>query len=100
MRIGACRKDGVQAMLANDLINCDPEIMSGAPVFMGTRVPIKTLFDWLEGGSPLDDFLDNFPSVSAAQAIALLELCKRLLGAGDENIDGRESAQITPAQSA
>jgi uncharacterized protein (DUF433 family) len=61
------------------LINRDPEIMSGTPVFMGTRVPVKSLFDWLEGGETLDYFLENFPSVSREQAIAVLELYKDLL---------------------
>lgn len=88
-------------MVSTDLINRDPEIMSGTPVFMGTRVPIKTLFDWLEGGSTLDDFLDNFDTVSREQALALLEFCKRsLLGEDDEDIAGREPAQATSAQSA
>jgi uncharacterized protein (DUF433 family) len=61
------------------LINRDPEIMSGTPVFMGTRVPIKSLFDWLEGGETLDFFLENFPSVSREQAVDVLELYKDLL---------------------
>lgn len=63
----------------NKLINVDPEIMSGTPVFMGTRVPVKTLFDWLEDGESLDSFLDNFPTVSREQAVALLDLYKDLL---------------------
>jgi len=61
------------------LINRDPEIMSGTPVFMGTRVPVQTLFDWLESGETLDFFLENFPTVSREQAIAVLELYKDLL---------------------
>jgi uncharacterized protein (DUF433 family) len=64
---------------ASQLINRDPEIMSGTPVFMGTRVPIQTLFDWIEGGESLDFFLENFPSVSREQSIAALELSKDLL---------------------
>lgn len=55
------------------LISVDPEIHSGAPVFAGTRVPIKTLFDHLEAGDPLEVFLDDFPSVSRDQAVAVLE---------------------------
>lgn len=47
--------------------------MSGEPVFVGTRVPARNLLEWLEGGHTLDEFLDNFPSVSRAQAIAFLE---------------------------
>jgi uncharacterized protein (DUF433 family) len=61
------------------LINRDPEIMSGTPVFRGTRVPVQTLFDWLEDKESLDYFLENFPSVSREQAVALLELSKDLL---------------------
>ena len=61
------------------LINRDPEIMSGTPVFMGTRVPIKNLFDWLEGGYSLDEFLDQFPTVRREQAVAVLELYSDLL---------------------
>jgi len=55
------------------LITVDPEIHSGTPVFAGTRVPIKTLFDHLEAGDPLEMFLDNFPSVSRELAVAVLE---------------------------
>jgi uncharacterized protein (DUF433 family) len=61
------------------LINRDPEIMGGTPVFRGTRVPVQTLFDWLEDGQSLDFFLENFPSVSRGQAIAVLELYRNLL---------------------
>ncbi|MDQ3019287.1 MAG: DUF433 domain-containing protein [Bacteroidota bacterium] len=57
-------------------INIDPEIMSGAPVFKGTRVMIKTLFDYLERGHTLEDFLEGFPSVSKQQALSILELVK------------------------
>ena len=60
-------------------IHSDPEIMGGTPVFVGTRVPVQTLLDYLEAGDPLDEFLDNFPSVSRAQAIAVLELAKEML---------------------
>ena len=50
------------------LLNVDPEILGGKPVFAGTRVPARTLPDWLAGGYTLDEFLDNFPSVSREQA--------------------------------
>lgn len=60
-------------------IHSDPEIMGGTPVFVGTRVPVQTLLDFLEAGDPLDDFLDNFPSVSREQTIAVLELAKEML---------------------
>ena len=55
------------------LITVDPEIHSGTPVFRGTRVPIKTLFDHLEAGDALEVFLDDFPSVSRQLAVAVLE---------------------------
>lgn len=57
----------------NSIIHSDPRIHSGDPVFVGTRVPVRTLLDYLEGGDSLDVFLDNFPSVSREQAIAFLE---------------------------
>ncbi len=53
-------------------ITTDPEIMSGTPVLTGTRVPVRTVFDWLETET-LAEFLDNFPSVSRAQAVAVLQ---------------------------
>jgi uncharacterized protein (DUF433 family) len=59
-------------MLASSVIHSDPEILGGTPVFIGTRVPLKTLMDYLEGGHPLDEFLDDFPSVTREQAIAAL----------------------------
>ena len=55
------------------LITVDPEIHSGTPVFAGTRVPVKTLFDHLEAGDSLEVFLDDFPSVSRELAVAVLE---------------------------
>jgi len=63
----------------NSVINIDPEIMSGAPVFRGTRVTIQTLFDYLEHGRGLKDFLEGFPSVTREQAVSLLELAKSIL---------------------
>jgi len=54
-------------------IHSDPNIMSGTPVFVGTRVPVQSLFDYLEGGDTLDEFLRQFPSVRRDQAIAALE---------------------------
>ena len=61
------------------IIHSDPEIMGGTPVFVGTRVPVKTMLDYLEAGDPLDDFLSDFPSVSHDQALAALELAKEML---------------------
>ena len=57
----------------------DPEIVSGTPVFVGTRVPAKALLDYLAGGETIDEFLDDFPSVSREQAIAFLEEAGRAL---------------------
>ena len=60
-------------------INIDPEIMSGTPVFTGTRVPVQNLFDYIESGDGLAEFLDDFPSVSKQQAIAVFEMAKKSL---------------------
>jgi uncharacterized protein (DUF433 family) len=60
------------------IIHSDPDILGGTPVFVGTRVPIKTFLDYLEAGDSLDVFLDHFPSVSREQAIAALELAKEM----------------------
>jgi uncharacterized protein (DUF433 family) len=57
-----------------EIIHSDPEILSGTPVFTGTRVPIRSLFAHLEGGDSIDDFLEGFPSVRRDQVIALLEM--------------------------
>ncbi len=59
-----------------DIITCNPRILSGTPVFKNTRVPIKNLIDYLEAGDDLDEFLDDFPSVSRTQAVQTLELAK------------------------
>ena len=60
-------------------INIDPEIMSGTPVFAGTRVPIQNLFDYIEGGEDLAEFLDDFPSVSKEAALSVLEMARQSL---------------------
>lgn len=57
----------------------DPEILGGTPVFSGTRVPVQTLLDYLEAGQSLSEFLDDFPTVTREQAIAVLERAKELL---------------------
>lgn len=63
------------------VVHRDPDILSGTPVFRGTRVPVQSLFDYLEGGETLDEFLDQFPSVSKKQALAALDLaCDYVLG--------------------
>ena len=61
------------------VIHSDPEILSGEPVFVGTRVPVQTLIDYLEGGYSVDEFLDNFPSVRREQVNAFLEQAARSL---------------------
>ncbi len=58
------------------VIAIDPKIMSGSPCFAGTRVPAQTLFDYLDGGHPLADFLEDFPTVTAAQVHLLLAEAK------------------------
>ena len=60
-------------------VSIDPEVMSGTPVFSGTRVPITTLFDYIEGGEDLEEFLDDFPSVQRDSAILVLEMAKKTL---------------------
>jgi uncharacterized protein (DUF433 family) len=55
------------------IVHSDPEIMGGTPVFVGTRVPLQNLIDYLEGGESVEDFLDAFPTVSREQAIAAIE---------------------------
>jgi uncharacterized protein (DUF433 family) len=64
------------------LITTSPDRLGGTPVFAGTRVPVQTLIDYLEGGDPLEAFLDDFPSVSREHAIAVLEVAKSALLAG------------------
>jgi uncharacterized protein (DUF433 family) len=67
-------------MQTNQLpIHSDPDILGGTPVFVGTRVPVQTLLDYLEAGDPLDEFLQDFPSVSREHAVAVLELAKEML---------------------
>ena len=66
-------------MERRDVFHSDPEILGGTPVFQGTRVPVQTLLDYLEGGDTLDDFLDGFPGVSREQAVAFLEMARDAL---------------------
>mgnify|MGYP003596228235 CR=1 FL=1 len=68
-----------------ELITIDNEILGGQTVFKGTRVPVESLFDHLEAGISIDEFLENFPSVSKQQAVALLEWTNKLLNT--KNID-------------
>jgi uncharacterized protein (DUF433 family) len=62
--------------MSQQAISRDPEIMGGAAVFCGTRVPVQTLLDYLEAGDTIDEFLDGFPSVKREQVIAFLEQAK------------------------
>ncbi len=67
--------------MSHPVIHSDPRIQGGVPVFFGTRVPVKNLFDYIEAGDSLDRFLVDFPSVSREQAIAALELAREALTA-------------------
>src|SRR4051812_33974838 len=67
------------AMSEQAVIHSNPKILGGTPVFVGTRVPVQTLLDYLEGGESLDTFLDHFPTVGREQAVAVLELAKTML---------------------
>jgi uncharacterized protein (DUF433 family) len=66
-------------MNIDQLVEVDPGKMSGTPVFTGTRVPIKNLFDYLEGGDSLEVFLDDFPTVTREQALGIIEASRQLL---------------------
>ena len=69
-------------MLAqNEVVHRDPEILAGEPVFVGTRVPLRNLFDYLEAGDSLETFLDSFPDVTREQAVAALELAREAMTA-------------------
>jgi uncharacterized protein (DUF433 family) len=64
---------------SNNVITRDPDVLGGTPVFRGTRVPFQSLLDYLEGGQTLDDFLDDFPTVSRETAVHALEHAKSLV---------------------
>lgn len=64
---------------AENLIVRDDETLGGIPVFAGTRVPVQTLLEYLERGFPLEEFLDDFPTVSSEQAISVLQIAKKAL---------------------
>jgi uncharacterized protein (DUF433 family) len=66
-------------MVVNHVIDSDPEVQGGAVVFTGTRVPLKNLIDYLEAGDSLQEFLEDFPSVTREQAVAALELAQEAL---------------------
>ena len=66
----------------SQVVHSHPEILGGTPVFVSTRVPVQSLFDYLEGGETLDEFLRQFPSVKREQAVAALDLARDSLLAG------------------
>jgi uncharacterized protein (DUF433 family) len=73
-------------MSPQQVVHSDPEIMSGEPVFVGTRVPVKTLFEHLESGDSLDVFLDSFPTVDREQAVAAIQLaCEAVMAFADSD---------------
>ena len=69
--------------METDVINIDPGILGGTPVFSGTRVPVETLFDHLESGNSLNDFLSDFPTVSHKQAVRVLELAGKVVSSAN-----------------
>ncbi|MDT4969716.1 MAG: hypothetical protein QOJ64_4453 [Acidobacteriota bacterium] len=69
----------MKSELETQIISRSPDIMSGAPVFAGTRVPVQTIIDYLAGGHPLDEFLEDFPTVNRGQVLELLSRIKDLL---------------------
>ena len=68
-------------MDAKQIVHTDPEILGGTPVFIGTRVPVHALIDFLEGGDTIEDFLENYPGVSREQVVAFLEEASQALAA-------------------
>ena len=64
-----------------NVVHSDPELMGGTPVFVGTRVPVQSLFDYLEAGDSLDEFLEAFPTISRDQAVAALEIAREVVAA-------------------
>lgn len=74
------RTNGALRMTQRDkVVHCDPEILGGTPVFVGTRVPVTSLFEYLEAGDTLDEFLRQFPSVAREQAVGALDLARQSL---------------------
>ena len=77
--------------MKNKYINIDPELLSGTPVFAGTRIPIYILFDYIEGGEALSAFLENYPSVTKEHALEVLKLAEKFVTTDkyvNENING------------
>ena len=71
-------------VLSAPAVHCDPDILGGAPVFRGTRVPLRNLFDYLRRGHTLDEFLDAFPSVSREHALDVLDTAHEALTASTQ----------------
>ena len=71
--------ESVRLTIDNGVFHSKPGFVSGTPIFVGTRVPLKNLFDYLAGGHTLDEFLDDFPSVSREQAIGALDMGREVL---------------------
>ena len=77
---GKCAKiRSMKTETAHTVISRSPDVMSGAPVFAGTRVPVQSLLDYLAGGHPLEEFLEDFPTVRREQALELLQKLKESL---------------------
>ena len=74
--MGLTPYDGHMQVESRSVVHSDPEISGGTPVFRGTRVPVQSLFDYLEGCQTIEQFLDQFPSVSKKQALAALDLAR------------------------
>jgi uncharacterized protein (DUF433 family) len=74
-------KQPSQTAMNSILVSCDPDVMSGALCVAGTRVPVQNIFDYLEGGYSLGDFMDDFPSISREKAVAILESARTSLSA-------------------
>jgi uncharacterized protein (DUF433 family) len=74
-----CASHQLGRHMEQPVVHRDPDILGGTPVFVGTRVPVKNLFDYLEAGDSLDEFLMSFPSVTREQAVAALELAREAL---------------------
>lgn len=73
--------------MTGKIINIDPEILGGTPVFSGTRVPVKNLFDYLEAGKSIDVFVEDFETVQRDQVLQLLELTNKLLQSNTQILD-------------
>jgi len=72
--------------MLSKLINIDPEILGGTPVFNGTRVPVKNLFDYLETGETIETFLQDFETVSREQVLKVLEISEKLIQTSSETL--------------